>query len=131
MKRILVVLLAVLVVGAGLLLAMGRTESAAVKTCRADAQRFTDETAGYQAEFDSLYGATTLGQRSISELINRDQELVRCVQTDPSHREEYLTIIHRNGDIEGMRYFKFLLDTDQMQDYEAYERGQQASALPK
>jgi hypothetical protein len=131
MQRILVMLLAVLVGGVGLLLAMGRTESGDVKLCRSNAQRFSQETAGYEAGLDALYGNTTLGQRTISELADRDKQLTKCMQMDPNQREQYKTILRRNRSIEGLRYFKFLLDTDQMQNYEAYERTQQATAAAK
>jgi hypothetical protein len=125
MKRTLIVV-AVILFAAGLLLAFGRPESEAVRVCRADAQKFAEETASYEAEFDSLYGATTLGQRSISDLLDRDKELVNCVKTDPRKSEQYKTLIHRDGDIEGMRYLRFLLDTNRMQDFAQFERNQQA-----
>lgn len=86
MKRALIVV-AVILFAAGLLLAFGRPESSAARVCRADAQRFAEETADYDAEYDSLYGATTLGQRSISELLDRDKELITCLETDPRHSE--------------------------------------------
>jgi hypothetical protein len=108
---------------------MGRTQSSAVKVCRADAQRFAEENASYDAEYDSLFGATTLAQRQITELFDRDQELYDCLKTDPGNREEYRAVIDQNGSIEGTRYLRFLLDTKQMQDFAKYEREQQATQL--
>jgi hypothetical protein len=63
MKRTLAILAIVLLSAGVLLLAIGGTQSSAVKTCREDAQRFAQENASYQAEYDSLFGATSLAQR--------------------------------------------------------------------
>jgi hypothetical protein len=131
MKRAPVVLTAVLVLAAGALFGMGRTATSAVKTCRADAQGFAEENASFQAEYDRMFGATTLGQRPISELLDRDKELMGCIETDPKHDAEYRAVLYRNGFIEGNRFFKYMLDTKQLQDFAQWERGQQATQLAK
>ncbi len=129
MKRTLVMLIAVVALGAAALLTMGRIQSSAVRACRADAQRFAQENASYEAEYDSLFGATTLGQRSISEMLDRDNRLMECMSTDSGNKEQYRTVLYRNGFIEGMRFQRFMLDTQQMQDFAQWERNQQAAQL--
>jgi hypothetical protein len=129
MKRMLVVLIAVVTLAAGALFAMGRSQSGAVKVCRADAQRFDQEAASYQAEYDSLYGATTLAQRPMSELLDRDKELMGYIETDPSHGEQYKTVLYRDGFIQGNRFFAYMLDTKQLQDFAKRERDQQTAQL--
>jgi len=76
MKTKIRVLLAGLVIAVGLLFGLWHPESSAVKVCRADAQRFAEENASYAAEYDSLYGATTLGQHSISDLLDRERKII-------------------------------------------------------
>jgi hypothetical protein len=130
MRKTIVVILVCLLV-AVCALAIPRPQSTAVKVCRADAQKFSEENASYHAEYDTLYGATTLAQRQIKELFDRDKELTSCLQTDPGKSEMYIALIREDGDIEGMRYLKFLLDTNQTQDFAEYERRQQAIELEK
>ena len=129
MKRMLVVLIALVALAITALFAMGRTQSSAVKTCRADARGFAQENASYEAEYDSLYGATTLAQRQITELFDRDKEMSDCLRTDPGNGKEYRAVLYRNASIEGTRYLKFLLDTKQMQDFAQWEKNQQATQL--
>jgi hypothetical protein len=129
MTKAIWVVLASLVLAIGLLFGLGRTESNAVRTCRADVQRFAQENASYEAEFDTLYGATTLGQRSISELMDRDSRLLDCMSTDASNQEQYKAVLYRSGFIEGNRFQKYLLDTQQMQDFAQWEKNQQATQL--
>lgn len=130
MKRTLIVV-AVILLAAGLLFAFGRPESSAVKVCRADAQQYAEEISSYESEYDSLFGATALGQRSISDLIDRNEELLTCMKTDSDHSEQYKNLIYRYGIVEGTRYLKFLLDTNQMQDFAQFERNEQAAELAK
>jgi hypothetical protein len=94
MRKTIWVLLACLVVAVGALV-VGRPESSAVKLCRADAQKFAEENASYEAEYDSLYGATTLAQRPIRELLDRDDELMSCIANDPHHAEQYKAVLYR------------------------------------
>jgi hypothetical protein len=126
-----VAILIVLAMALGLFVGLRSTQSSAVKVCRADARRFAQENASYEAEYDSLYGATMLAQRPITELLARDQELMDCIGTDPSNRDEYKAVLYRIGFIEGGRFLKFMLDTHQMQDFADYERGQQEYQLAK
>ena len=128
MKRTLVVL-AVVVLAAGVLLVMGRTQSTAIKTCRADVRRFAQENASYEAEYDSLYGATTLAQRPLSELMDRDSRLMQCMSTDSGNQEEYKAVLYRSGFIQNNRVLKYLTDTQQLQDFAQWEKRQQATQL--
>lgn len=128
MKRTLVVI-AVITLAAGMLLATGRSQSSGIKLCRADVQRFARENASYEAEYDSLYGATTLAQRPTSELLDRDKELMGCIETDPGNREQYKAVLYRDGFIQGNRFFAYMLDTKQLQDFAQWEKDQQAKQL--
>jgi type II secretory pathway pseudopilin PulG len=129
MKRTLVVLSIVVVVAAAVLLWKGRAQTNAAKTCRADARRFAEENASYEAKFDSLFGVTTLSRRSTSDLLDRDDLLMDCMTRDPGNREQYRALLYRNGFIQANRYFKYLLDTKQLQYFAQYERGQQAAQI--
>lgn len=128
MKRT-IVMLATIVLSAGVLLLTGRTQSNAVKTCRADVRRFGQENASYEAEYDSLYGATTLAQRPISELMDRDSRLMECMSTDSGNQGEYKAVLYRSGFIQANRFQKYLLDTEQMRAFGQWEKDQQATQL--
>jgi len=130
MKRTLI-LTVVVTLAACVLMGMGRTKSNAVKVCRADAQRFGEENASYEAEYDSLYGATTLVQRPIRELLDRDDELMSCIATDPSQSEQYKAVLYRKGFVEGNRFFAYMLDKKEFEDFRDWERGQQQTQLAK
>jgi hypothetical protein len=131
MKWTVLILFACLaVVGGGLVWAC-KPESDAVKTCRADAQAFSEEIASYDAEFDSFFGATTLAQRSTSNLSDRDEEIIGCVSTDPANGDEYRLLLYRNESVEANRFLRFVLDTKQAGDFAEWERGQQAAQLAR
>jgi hypothetical protein len=131
MKRtILVSVVVVAVVLAALgYFGMGRAHTSAVKTCRADARLFAEENASYQAEYDGLFGATTLAQRSTRDLLDRDKELMDCMGTEPSHAEQYRAVVYQNSLTEGNRYLAYMIDTKQLQDFAQWERGQQSTQL--
>lgn len=122
-------LLGVLAGLAVLLLCAGCTQSTAVKTCRADVQQFENDNASYEAEYDTQFGATTVGQLSINDLLARDNEMADCMQADPHNRARYRAVFYRDSSIEGERYLKYMLDTHQLQDFAAWEQGQQATQL--
>jgi hypothetical protein len=119
----------ILLAFAGMLLCAGCTHTSAVSTCRADAQRFVDENASYDAEYDSQFGATTVGQLSTSNLLDRDTELIQCMETDPRNEKLYRAVLYRNGSIEGNRFFKYVLDTQQLPDFATWEGNEQATQL--
>jgi hypothetical protein len=129
MRKAIWVVLVCLVLAISLLFGLGRTQSSAVRACRADAQRFAEENASYQAEYDSLYGATTLGQRSISDFLDRDGRLIECMSTDSGNQEEYKAVLYRDGFIENNRVMKNLGDTQQMRDFASWEKRQQETQL--
>jgi hypothetical protein len=108
---------------------VGCTQSSAVRTCRADAQQFENDNASYEAEYDSLLGATKVGQLTTSDLLGRDQELIQCMQTDPHNKAQYKAVLYRNGFIEGERVQKFLMASEQMHDFGIWEQTQQATTL--
>jgi hypothetical protein len=128
MKNRIAALLA-LVVAVGVLFETRRPESSAVKVCRADAQTFTEEIDSYTSEYDTLYGATTIAQRPLRELFDRDEELAHCIGTDPGNRKRYRTLLDRNGFIESARFVAYLNDTKSFPDFADWERGQQAAQL--
>jgi hypothetical protein len=129
MRKAIWVVLACLMLAVGVLFGLGRTQSSAVRACRADAQRFAEENASYQAEYDSLYGATTVGQRSISDFLDRDGRLIECMSTDSGNQEEYKAVLYRDGFIENNRVMKYLGDTQQMRDFASWEKRQQETQL--
>jgi hypothetical protein len=128
MKRTLVIL-AIVVISAGTLLLAGRTQSSAVKACRADARRFAQESLSYEAEYDSLYGATTLAQRPIGELMDRDSRLMECMSTDSGNQPEYKAVLYRSGFIQANRFLKYMTDTQQLRDFAQWEKRQQQVQL--
>ena len=109
----------ILLAFAGMLLCAGCTHTSAVSTCRADAQRFVDENESYDAEYDAQFGATTVGQLSTSDLLDRDTELMQCIGTDRRDERLYRAVLYRDGFIEGNRFFKYMLDTQQLPDFVA------------
>jgi hypothetical protein len=129
MRKAIWVVLACLVLAVGVLFGLGRTQSSAVRACRADSQRFAEENASFQAEYDSLYGATTVGQRSISDFLDRDGRLIECMSTDSGNQAEYKAVLYRDGFIENNRVMKYLGDTQQMRDFAKWEKTQQATQL--
>jgi hypothetical protein len=62
-------------------------------------------------------------------ICSSDQELMGCIRTDPRNKAQYRAVLHRSGFIEGDRFFKYMLDTQQLQDFAAWEKGQQATQL--
>lgn len=93
------------------------------------AQRFVDENASYDAEYDSQFGATTVGQLSTSDLLDRDTELIQCMETDSRNEKLYRAVLYRNGSIEGNRFFTYVLDTQQVPDFATWEGNEQATQL--
>jgi hypothetical protein len=75
MKRALMVLTAVAALAAVGFIGIGRSRTNAVKLCRADAQRFAAENASFEAEYDTQFGATAVGQLSMNRLLDRDKEI--------------------------------------------------------
>ena len=126
MKRTMLIVLACLAV---LITLAYWPESAEVRTCRAGARAFERENASYDSEYDSLYGATTLAQRSMSDLLDRDKELIGCLSTDRVNRDKYRAVLYRNEAIESDRLMRFVLDTKQADNFGQWERGQQAAQL--
>ena len=129
MKNRIAALLAGLIVAVGLLFGFWRPESNAVRVCRADAQTFTEEIDSYEAEYTTMYGAATLAQRPLIELFNRDEELARCIGTDPGNRKRYRALLDGQGFIESSRFVAFLNDTKSFPSFADWERGKQATQL--
>ncbi|HET9406018.1 MAG TPA: hypothetical protein VFO39_02160 [Candidatus Sulfotelmatobacter sp.] len=108
-----------------------KPQSTAVKTCRVDARAFATEDASYDAEYDSLYGTTTLAQRSMSDLLDRDKELIGCLSVDRANRDNYRALLYRNEAIESDRLMQFVLNSKQADEFAQWERGQQSAQLAK
>jgi hypothetical protein len=79
-----------------LMFCTGCTRTTAVRQCRADLQKFTQEADSYDAEY-SLYGPTVVSQRSMNELMDQEQQLVGCMNTDSGNQEQYKAGLSRLG----------------------------------
>jgi hypothetical protein len=62
-------------------------------------------------------------------LLDRDKELTQCIETDGRNEKLYRAVLYRDGFIEGNRFFKYMLDTQQLPDFATWERNQQATQL--
>jgi hypothetical protein len=54
---------------------------------------------------------------------------MQCIGTDGRNEKLYRAVLYRDGFIEGNRFFKYMLDTQQLQDFARWERNQQATQL--
>jgi hypothetical protein len=124
MKRILV-LVALLVLGTGC-----TRPPKQISKCVTDADRTIDEVQEHRAVYGpSGQFATPLGQRSISELFDRDQEMISCIASDPANRLHYRQALDMNDGVKSDRFLRYLLDTSQMRDFGRWESEKQSEAV--
>ncbi len=125
MKRM-IALLAVL--GCAAALVRFWTADPAQRKCMDDARRFISDVEDHRRTYpDAGMFATDLGQQPTSELFDRDQELIGCMETDPAHKDFYYEALDRNDSVESARFLKFLLNTGQMKEFGAWEHQQQVA----
>jgi hypothetical protein len=109
---------------------VGCTRTKPVSKCMTDADRIISEV----NEHRIVYGpsgqfATPLGQRSISELFDRDQEMISCIANDPANRLHYRQALDMNDGVKSDRFLRYLLDTRQMQEFSRWEEQKQTAAV--
>ena len=115
-----------------LLLGTGCTRPKQISKCMVDADTILDEVQEHRA----IYGqggqfATPLGQRSISELFDRDQEMISCIASDPANRSHYREALDADDVVKSYRFLQYMLDTEQMQDFRQWEERQQTKPLAR
>ena len=66
-------------------------------------------------------GLPLSGKLSTSDLLDRDTELMQCIETDPRNGAQYRAVLYRDGFIEGNRFFKYMLCTQQLPDFATWE----------
>lgn len=123
MKRILV-LVALLTLGTGC------TRPKQITRCMVDADRIVSEVNTHRRVFGSSgqFG-TFLGQRSTSELLDRDQEMISCIANDPANRSHYRESLDLDDTVKSDRFLRYLLDRKLMQDFGQWEQQQQTVAV--
>jgi hypothetical protein len=113
---------------AALLLCLGCGQTGAVKQCRSDLQTITQELDSYNSEYTTLYGPTALAQSPIEDVVSREEKLSVCyLNTDPSHGEQYKAQLYRLSFVASSRLMKFIADTQQRENFAAWEKSQQAT----
>ncbi|MFY9560289.1 MAG: hypothetical protein WAQ52_08665 [Terriglobales bacterium] len=123
MKRTIVLLTVVLIVGTGC-----SSRTSAADKCVADARAFVAEVDEHRAE-DRLMFESTLGQRPTRDLLDRDDEMISCIAHDPEHRAYYREALDKNDSLESDRFMRYLLDTQQMRDFGQWEEQKRAGAV--
>jgi hypothetical protein len=123
MKRILA-LVVLLVIGTGC------TRPKQITQCMVDADGIISEVEQHRA----VYGeggqfATPLGQRSISNLFDRDKEMISCIASDPANRPYYRQALDMDDVEKSYRFLQYLLDTQQMPEFARWEEQKQMAAV--
>jgi hypothetical protein len=123
MQRILA-LVVLLVIGTGC------TRPKQITQCMLDADRIISEVQEHRA----VYGAsgqfgTPLGQRPFAQLLDRDQEMISCIASDPANRSHYREALDLDDTVKTYRYMQFLNETEQMQNFGRWEHQKQLEAV--
>jgi hypothetical protein len=109
---------------------VGCTRSKPVSKCMTDADRIIDEVQEHRAVYGpSGQFGTPLGQRSTSELLDRDEQMIACIASDPENRSHYRQALDMNDTVKSDRFLRFLLDTEQMQKFGEWERDKQTAVV--
>jgi hypothetical protein len=112
-----------------LMLGAGCTRTGTVNQCMADANRIIDEVQEHRAVYGpSGQFGTPLGQRSTSELFDRDKEMISCIASDPANRSHYRQALDMDDTVKSDRFLRYLLDTEQMQNFGRWEEQKQTAA---
>jgi hypothetical protein len=123
MQRILA-LVVLLVIGTGC------TRPKQFSKCITDADRIVSEVQEHRRVFGSSgqFG-TPLGHRATSELLDRDQEMISCIASDPANRANYREALDLDDTVKSDRFLQYLLDRKLMQDFGQWEQQQQTVAV--
>jgi len=97
--------------------------------CMTDADRIVSEVQEHRA----VYGAsgqfgTPLGQRPFAQLLDRDQEMISCIASDPANRSHYRKALDMDDTVKSDRFLQYLLDRKLMQDFGQWEQQKQTAA---
>ncbi|MGC2197514.1 MAG: hypothetical protein WA628_22770 [Terriglobales bacterium] len=108
---------------------VGCTRPKPFSKCMADADQIISEV----QEHRIVYGpsgqfGTPLGQRSTSELFDRDEEMISCIASDPENRPHYREALDMDDTVKSDRFLQYLLDTKQMQNFGRWEEQRQTAA---
>jgi hypothetical protein len=107
----------------------GCSHTSVAGKCKTEADQIVSEVKEHRSVYSSLgQFATPLGQRSTSELLARDQEMISCISKDPANRSQYRQALDMDDTVKSDRFTRYLLDSDQMQWFGQWERTKQASA---
>ena len=112
------------------LVTIGCSSVKPVSKCMKDADGIVDEVQEHRA----VYGeggqfATPLGQRSISNLFDRDQEMISCIASDPANRLHYRAALDADDVEKSYRFLQFMLETEQMPEFARWEEQKQMAAV--
>jgi|HubBroStandDraft_6_1064221.scaffolds.fasta_scaffold119080_1 hypothetical protein len=113
-----------------LLLGIGCTRPKQISKCMKDAEGIVDEVQEHRA----VYGeggqfATPLGQRSISNLFDRDQEMISSMASDAANRSHYREALDADDVVKSYRFLQFMLETEQMPEFARWEEQKQMAAV--
>jgi hypothetical protein len=123
MKRILT-LIVLLVIGTGC-----TRPPKQMSKCITDADQIISEVNEHRAAFGaSGQFGTPIGQRPLGELLDRDQEMISCIASDPANRSHYRQALDMDDGVKSDRFLRYLLDTEQMQDFGRWEEQRQDTA---
>jgi hypothetical protein len=123
MKRILMLFVV-------LMLGTGCSRTAPVSKCMTNADWIMSEVQEHRVVYGSSgqFG-TPLGQRSISELFDRDQEMISCTANEPANRLHYRQALDMEDGVKSDRFLRHLLDTERMEDFGRWEEQKQTAAV--
>jgi hypothetical protein len=101
-----------------------------VSKCMTDADRIIDEAQEHRAVYgEAGQFATPLGQRRTFDLMDRDQEMISCIASDPANRSHYREALDADDVEKGYRFLQYLLDTQQMPEFARWEEQKQTAAV--
>lgn len=122
-KRILA-LIALFVLGTGC------TRTTSVSKCMTEADWIISEVQEHRGVYDAAgqFG-TPLGQRPLAQLLDRDQEMISCIASDPANLPHYREALDLDDTVKTYRYMQFLNETEQMQDFGRWEHQKQLDAV--
>jgi hypothetical protein len=123
MQRILT-LVVLLVIGTGC------TRPKQFSKCITDADRIISEVQEHRAVYGAAgQYATPVGQRRTVDLLDRDEEMISCIASDPANRQHYREALDLDDTVKSDRFLRYLLDRKLMQDFGQWEQQQQTVAV--
>lgn len=110
----------------------GCTRKNTSNKCLADARQFISEVYEHRSAVDdSGQFGTALGQLPTTKLLDRDSEMISCIATDADHRAYYREVLDKDDSVKSERFLRYLLDTEQIQDFGRWEQQKQAAAAKR